>query len=300
MFSRIIAAIGARKFGNRAAMRRIGGSLAAVLSVGILAAPQPADAAAFLWVSARNWTYSAALARSPAGTAYFWGLSFGLNSFSYAYAYSYSAFGGAAAYAVAVAGRGGAGAWFAYGFADPWASVAIDIPLTLDPAALTEANQTADLTQPAVQGADQGSGLDDYTVSTTGITFPSAAFTSLNGVTHIAAYLYTGTADDSATDLCAAFGKGSGCTTGADSGGAFTDISSLTDKLDDSGTLTLLGELTDPTSLTTLTFNSAIGSGQLDNVILVAQTEEIPEPSSLLLLGAGLLGLVAVRRSKAI
>jgi hypothetical protein len=56
-------------------MRRIINCLLAALLIGFLSGPRPAKAAAFLAINGGTWSYSAAFASSPAGTAYFWGLS---------------------------------------------------------------------------------------------------------------------------------------------------------------------------------------------------------------------------------
>jgi hypothetical protein len=87
-------------------MQRITRSLLAALLIGFLAGLRPAKVVAFLAINGGTWSYSAALASSPVGTAYFWGLSLGVGSVSYTYAYSFSGLIRAAAYAIARAGFG--------------------------------------------------------------------------------------------------------------------------------------------------------------------------------------------------
>jgi hypothetical protein len=272
-------------------MRRIIGLSVAMLAFGILGAPRPADAAAFLWISAPNWSYSAAYADSPAGFAYFWGLSIGAGSFSYAAAYSFGGGGSAAAYAVAVAGFGGAGAAGAVGFADPYAGVEIGGP------------QIADLSNPALYGSessgDHSSFTSAYNVSTTGITFNGSG-TELNGADEVEAFLYTGTTD--ASTLCGHVGASSSCDT-ANQSTSSGDVTNLTSLASDFGLTALEAAPTlDPGSLSSLAFNQTVTTDEINNgdVILVGQGDaaSVPEPGSILLLGQGLLllGLVAAGR----
>ena len=132
-----------------------------------------------------NWSYSAAAASSPAGTAYYWGLSVGPGSYSWAYAFSHSPFGSADAFAEASAGGlGGMGAADAAGIADPYAGVGIDISLT-DPS-IPGGYPTS------LPGSDPLSA--PYTVSPTGITFTGMG-EELNGADAIQAFEYTGSTD---------------------------------------------------------------------------------------------------------
>jgi hypothetical protein len=158
-------------------MRHFINWLAASLAVALLGGTVPANASAFLWISAPTWSYSAAAAASPAGTAAYWGLSIGAGSYSYAFAYSFQGANAAAAYAVARAGVGGVGAWYATGFADPQADVSIDG--TLLP--LADLTTTGDYTSDFA-AVDALTVSPAYTVGANGVTFSSSSESEMNGL----------------------------------------------------------------------------------------------------------------------
>ncbi len=257
--------------------------LGLALTFGNVAAVQPANASAFFWISAPNWTYSAAAAACPAGIAKFWGLSVGANSFSYAYAYCHHPLGSSAAYAVAAAGRGGAGAAVAVGFADPWANMDIGIPL--------EGGATTPQSFSGIGSDTYSSFTDDYDVFNDHISFTSSGDAEFGSpaLTHIAAYEYTGS--NALDDLCALFGASAGCgSPGANSVGDVTDFSTF--ETDFGSNLVSLGSLTDPDLSQPLNFNQTVSN--LSNIILVGEGDAaaVPEPNSILLFGAGLLAFV--------
>ena len=160
----------------------------AALVLGICASVQTANAGAFLWISAPDWSYSAAAAATPAGSAYFWGLSVGAGSYSWAYAYAFSAFGSAYAFAEAAAGLGGMGGVQVGGVADPYAGVGIDISLT-DPS-----NPNG---FPATEPSDPFATA--YTVTDTGITLTGSG-EELDGVNELQAFTYSGGTDMAALE----------------------------------------------------------------------------------------------------
>ena len=257
----------------------------ALLIAGICGGVQTANAGGFLWISAPDWSYSAAAAASPIGTAYFWGLSAGVNSFSFAYAFSDDG-AGDAAYAFAEAsanGLGGVGAINVSGLADPWAGIGIDTSL-IDPSDHTLFPSSKPGSDPLSSG---------YTVDgTNGINFTSESSSELNGLDGLQAFVYTGGTD--LASLEAAFGAGdSGDNT---STGDYSDVNSLMFQL--SSTLIPLDDLNlDPSSLSTLNFTENTGSIGRGEVILVGEGEvATPEPAPAILLAGGLLVLFGVRR----
>lgn len=272
-------------------MRRIFGFFGLAAIIAAVGGPRPAEAAAFLWISAPTWSYSAAEAASPAGTAYFWGLSIGAGSFSYAYAYSSSGPNAASALAYAVAGGGGIGAAVAVGSADPWANLGIDItPLP-------------DLSQP--QASNPGSGDftqgSGYTLDTAGdgnidgITFTGSQ-SEFHGVDELSVFVVSDP-DAGKNAFCAAVGD-AGCTntndTGATQGGDFTSLPFISETLIPLDQLNLV----DPDlSSGQLNFTELPGSAG-KTVILVGEGSAVPEPGSLFSLGAALslLGLVFAAR----
>lgn len=259
---------------------------ASVAAAGLGLGTAKANAAESLWISAPNWSYSAAYAATSSNFAYFWGLSVGAGTFSFAGAYASDAFGSAAALAVASAGNGGYGAVDAVGFADPYAGIGIDTPLL----------------NPSLPGSYPGSkpGTDpisgSYTVSDTGITFSSESSSELNGADGLQAFLYTGGTDQTSLDAL----LGATGTSGNTSAG---DISSIT-ALEGLSSLTALDPVvSDPSSNTGITFTNAITNSEQADVILVgfedAASTPVPSALSLSLLGIlGLGGLAIIKRTR--
>jgi hypothetical protein len=244
------------------------------------------NAAAFLWVSAPTWSYSAAAADSPAGWAYFWGLSVGVNTFSFAYAFSNDGAGNAAyAFAEASAGsRGGAGALSVSGLADPYAGLSIDDP------AFTSSDVSTNSDYPTSKpGSDPFTSA--YSISSTGITFSSGTGSDLNGADAIQAFTYNNSGSASYSSLESALGASSNG--GTSSAGDVTGASSLASDL---GLVPLDAPITDlGSSLTSLTFTENDASVNAADVILVATA--VPEPAPLVLLALG-GGLFLIRRKR--
>ncbi|MGC8542228.1 MAG: PEP-CTERM sorting domain-containing protein [Phycisphaerae bacterium] len=255
--------------------------LAAAAGIGLSGAA--VHAAAALWISAPNWSYSAAAAESPAGWAYFWGLSSGAGTYSFAYAFSNDGNGNAAyAYAAASAGGlGGQGAVQVAGLADPYSGVSVDLPL-VDPSQNSGYPTSKPPTDPFTQA---------YTVSNTGITFTSEASSQLNGTDGLQAFTYSGGTD--LASLEAALGASS-------SGGTSQagDVTSLPQLSTDLGLIPLDPLITDTNNATTLSFTENTSNLNTSNVILVG-TEQTPEPASLALLAIGGLGVLMRRKRSA-
>lgn len=248
----------------------------------------PAKASGSLWVSAWNWSYSAALAQSPVGTAYFWGLTVGQNSYSFAYAFSNDGLGDAAyAYAQAAARRGGRGAWVATGFADPWGGDALDS--TYIDASNPAGYPTGD------PGSDNWS--VPYDISNTSISFPSESGNELNGDFQLEAFVYNGGTDMSSLEA----ELGASSAGGTNSVGDVTDFNTLQK---DFGLKPLDSATDDPNGITSLDFteNTSMIDSNLDNVILVGMESgsSVPEPSAVWLMGFGLAGLMIFRKFRAV
>jgi len=254
----------------------------AITALGLSVAP--AKAASALWISAPNWSYSAAAASSPIGTAYFWGLSVGPGTYSWAYAFSVGGGGSAYSFAEAAAGRGGMGGVQVAGLADPYAGVGIDITLD-DPSNPSGFPQS----QP---GTDPFS--TSYTVSGTGITFTGSG-SELNGDDELEAFVYNGNIDMASLEAELGASSDSGTT----SSGDVTDFSTLES---DFGLIPLLDPIDDPSSLSSLDFTENLGDidPNFDNVILVGkQTADVtPEPSTASLLGIGMAGLLIFKKRR--
>lgn len=273
--------------------------------------PRPAGAAAFLAINGGTWSYSAAEALSPAGVAYFWGLSAGVGSVSYAYAYSFAPGGQAAAYAIARAGFGWRGAWYAAGFADPQADVGLGIPDISSPSTLS-----------ALVGAQNSSGLGSE------VTAAATAAGSLSGTPYTITYDTNGEIDgvtfnpgngDSGSetnaydalalvvvssagesDFCTAIGDPScaGETAQTNAGG---DVYTIPGVLADLGGSVLYDEIdSDPANLASgsFTFPDLAGTSSASTVLLLGVGNTVPEPASAGVLAAALAGLAAMARRR--
>jgi hypothetical protein len=246
----------------------------------------PVKASGALWISAPTWSYSAALAQSPVGTAYFWGLSVGANSYSYAYAFSNDGLGDAGyAYAQAAAGRGGRGAFLASGFADPWGGDAVDASL-IDPS-------NAGLYPTTDPGSDNWA--IPYEVSNSGFTLNETG-NELSGDFQLEAFVYDGASDMASLEA----ELGASSSSGTSAAGDVTDFSTLEH---DFSLIPLDTALDDPSSLSSLTFteNGNDIHGNYDNVILVGMSSDVsvPEPPAVWLSGIGLAGLFIFRKFRA-
>lgn len=242
--------------------------LAAVLD----GAANRGHAAGALWISAPTWSYSAAVASSPIGTAYFYGFSIGAGTWSYAGAFSKDPpIGSAYAFATATAGRGGMAAFQWAGVADPYGGVGVDTTF-VDPSnggAFPTNDPTSD---PTTSG---------YTVSNTGITL-TATGSELSGLDGLQAFVYNGPTDLTSleTEL------GATAENGSTSGGDVIDSSAL---MGDLGLTPLDAPDTDLSSASSLNFteNTVMIAPDFSNVILVG-VSSTPEPGSLTLMAAGL------------
>jgi hypothetical protein len=248
----------------------------------------PARAAGALWVSAWNWSYSAAIAQSPVGTAYYWGLSVGPNSYSFAYAFSNDGLGDAGyAYAQAAARRGGRGAWIATGFADPWGGDALDTPL-IDP--------SNPALYPTTDPGSDSFAPSSYTISNSGISFPSESGSDLNGDFQLEAFVYNGNTDMASLES----ELGASGSTGTSATG---DVDTFSGLETDFGLTPLDNATDDPNGLASLAFteNTSMIDAGMDNVILVGMEDQpVPEPGTWALLATGLVaGLVFKKRNRA-
>ncbi|HTV48914.1 MAG TPA: hypothetical protein VMG59_10775 [Phycisphaerae bacterium] len=275
---------------------------AVVLGAGALDGVKPANAAAFLWISAPTWCYSAATASSPLGKAYAWILVRGpVGFYDWAYAYSKDPpVGSGYAFAEAAIGRGGAGAALISGRADPYAGVGIDTTLVSSGNYndYPQSNPASDPTS------------SQYTVSDTGITNLTVSDSNYgNGSSdEIEAFLYTGGTDETslADDLQASGGSYSSGTydsspdssdSGSTSTGDVTDISTLESDFG-SSLEPLDAPMTDASdSLTSLSFTENDSDVNTNDVILVAEANA-PEPAPLMLLAFGGIPLLLRRKRK--
>lgn len=247
----------------------VAGTLAAVgLSVA------PAKGAAALWIAAPTWSYSAAAADSPIGWAYFWGLSVGAGSFSWAGAYSNDGAGDAGyAFAEAAAGRGGLGAFLVTGVADPYGEIDIGIP-AINPDLSSSYPSSAPGSNPF---------STSYTVSGTGINFTGSG-EQLNGADGVEAFLYTGASTDSGLQSELGLSGDGGQTSSG-------DVDSLSALESDLSLVPLDALDTDPGSLTSLNFTENDSSVNVNDVVLVGMTYQVPEPTTYAMLGLGMAGL---------
>jgi hypothetical protein len=247
----------------------------------------PAKGAAALWISAPTWSYSAALASSPIGTAYFWGFSVGAGTFSWAGAYSNDGLGDAAyAFAEAAPGRGGLGAFLWTGVADPWSMDAVDIS-PIDPSNPNNYPSSAPSSNPFATSPS-------YTISGTGITFNESG-EELNGDEELEAFVYNGSTSESGLES----ELGASSSGGTTSSGDVTDLGTLESDL---GLMPLDAPIEDPSSSSSLTFteDAQFIDPNDDNVILVG-ISDAPEPGTLSLLAVGMAaaGLVFKKRNRA-
>lgn len=256
--------------------------VSAALVLGISGAVQPANAGTFTWIAAPTWSYSAAAAKSTAGTAYFWALSVGAGTYSWAYAFSTSPFGSAYSFAEAAAGFGGMGGTQVGGIADPFAGVGVDISLLNpgDPGGYPTSDPSSDPFSLS------------YTASTTGITFNGAGNGSeLNGLDEIQAFTYAGGTDASSLESALGVTSESGTTQTGDAG----NIAALTSEF---GLTPLDAPVSNPSSLTSLNFTENDSSVNPSQVILIGEgnSASTPEPATAWALAAGVLCLLARRR----
>jgi hypothetical protein len=240
----------------------------------------PARASGALWISAPTWSYSAALAQSPAGTAYYWGLSVGVGSYSWAYAFSNDGLGDAAyAFAMASAGRGGMGAFQFAGAADPFGGDAINIPL-IDPSNPSLYPTTDPSSNPF---------STPYTISATGVTFTGSG-SELNGEDEIEAFVYNGSTSMSGLEA----ELGATGSSGTTSAGDVTGLSTLES---DFGLIPLDAPVGDPSSLSSLTFTENTGDlGAGENNVILVSIQTVPEPGPVWLLGIGAASLLIFRK----
>ncbi len=201
-----------------------------------------AKAAAALWISAPNWSYSAAAAESPIGFAYFWGFSVGPGTYSWAGAFSNDGLGDAAyAFAEAAVGRGGMGAVQVAGFADPYAGESIDIGL-IDPSNGGGYPTSKPGTNPF---------SSSYTVNGSGITFTENG-SELNGDNQLEAFVYNGNTDMASLES----ELGASSDSGSSSAGDVTDFSTLTGDL---GLMPLDAPMDDPNGISSLILLKILG-----------------------------------------
>lgn len=246
--------------------------LAAVL----VGSAERGQAAGALWISAPNWSYSAAVASSPIGTAYFYGFSVGAGTWSYAGAFSVDpGVGSAYAFATATAGRGGMGAFQWAGVADPYGGVGVDTPF-VDPSngsAFPTNDPTSDPTSDPTTSA--------YTISNTGITLTGTG-SELSGLDGLQAFVYNGPTDLASLESA----LGATAENGNTSAGDVTDTSAL---MGDLGLTPLDAPDNDLSSLSSLNFteNTGLIASDFSNVILVGEAST-PEPGTLTLMAAGL------------
>lgn len=261
------------KFKNRLLLA----SAACALACGGAGGVQNANAGAFLWVSAPNWSYSAAAASSPIGSIYFWSLS---KTFSWAYAFSNDGAGDAAyAYAEAAAGYGGRGAVDVSGFADPYAGLGIDVG-ELDPSLTSGYPSTQPSTSPFTS---------TYAVSGSGITFTSVASSELNGSDAIQAFSYSGSTSESAVETA----LGVSGTSGNTSQGDVTKIGTFGFEMG----LIPLDNLSSGPIGKTLPFTENLNTlnSNDSNVILIGEGSA-PEPASIFIFVIGGLSLLILPR----
>lgn len=284
----------ALKIGNKT-KQRVLGWLAAAVTIGVFAAaPQQANAAAFVWIAGNNFAYSAAACATPGAAFYAWFLAVGPNATTAAWTACSGPVGSSASFSIARARVGGGGAAWAVGFADPWAG--IETGTTLSGFEQDSSNWQTDSNNSSSEFSTPYT-FDTSGSNTTGITLDSNANdNALNGLDTLTAYLYTGSEDSST--LCTALG-GTNCSSSqTTSTGDVTDLSTLSSDLN----LTQLGTESDPNGLggSTLNFNQNVSDST--QIILVGQGDaeaaSAPEPVSISLIGAGLCGLGVMRRRR--
>ena len=245
-----------------------------------------AHAAESLWISAPDWSYSAAYAATQTTFGYYWALSLGSTSYSWAGANAIDANGSAYAFAEASADDlGGMGAVYASGIADPSSGAGLNLAPP----------NPADLGSfPSSPGSDPFFSTP-YTPTTDGVEFTSESSSQTNGADGLQAFLYKGGTDQASLDTL----LGLSGTSGTSSSGDVSDIATL----EGNGSLTPLDPvMLNPETGKPITFNELLDAQQQSEVFLAGfqSAASAPVPSALALTMLGLLGLggLALARRK--
>lgn len=262
----------------------------AALILGLCCGVQTANAAGFLWISAPNWSYSAAAAADSSGSVYFWAVSQGAGTFTWAGAFATDAFGSAAAFAEAAAGIGGVGAVQVAGIADPYAGVGIDYGSLFDPS--NSGNYPT-----SAPGSNPFNGDPSYTTSTGGVSLNNEYDEQLNALDGLQAFIYTGQ-DDNLSDLETSLGLSGN--DGSTSAGDYSNIGGLGGLMTSDTLIPLDNLITDPGDISSFSFTENTGDESQGQIILIGEGEaaSTPEPASMALIGIGMLGLGMVTRRR--